>query len=293
MSKLVSHDQTGFIKNRLASDNIRRLLHIIHATKDILTPCAILSLDAEKAFDQLEWDYLWMVLNHFNLGQNFIHMVKTLYRDPSAVVITGSLTSTQFPISRSCRQGCPLSAILFVLFLEPLAQKIRQHPLIHPITFQNTSHQISLYCDDILLYIDNVSTSLAHLLEIFNEFSSYSGYKINWLKSAFLPLNSNINPTSFPSIIPRVEHFRYLGVEIYPSLNEIISKNYSGILNRVTSDLERWINFPISLQSRVSIIKAEILPRLNFFSAMLPLPPPPRYWENVHSQISKFIWKGN
>lgn len=55
MTKLVHHDQTGFIKT---SDNIRHLLHVIHAATDIASPCAILSLDAEKAFDQLEWDYL-------------------------------------------------------------------------------------------------------------------------------------------------------------------------------------------------------------------------------------------
>ena len=52
MTKLVHHDQTGFIKNRLASDNVRRLLHILDFAPDILTPCAAVSLDAEKAFEQ-------------------------------------------------------------------------------------------------------------------------------------------------------------------------------------------------------------------------------------------------
>lgn len=54
MTKLIHHDQTGFIKSRLASDNMRRLLHIIHAARDIESPCAVLSLDAEKACDRLE-----------------------------------------------------------------------------------------------------------------------------------------------------------------------------------------------------------------------------------------------
>lgn len=54
MTKLVHHDQTGFIKTRLASDSMRRLLHIIHAATDIDSPCAVLSLDVEKAFDRLE-----------------------------------------------------------------------------------------------------------------------------------------------------------------------------------------------------------------------------------------------
>lgn len=52
---LIHSDQTGFVKSRLASDNIRRLLHI---TQDNSSSCSILSLDAQKAFDKLEWEYL-------------------------------------------------------------------------------------------------------------------------------------------------------------------------------------------------------------------------------------------
>lgn len=56
MVTLIHSDQTGFVKSRLASDNIRRLLHIIDAAKDNSSTCSILSLDAQKAFDKLEWE---------------------------------------------------------------------------------------------------------------------------------------------------------------------------------------------------------------------------------------------
>lgn len=57
VTKLVHMDQTCFIRSRLLSDNMRRLLHIIHGASSMSVTTAVMSLDAMKAFDRLEWDY--------------------------------------------------------------------------------------------------------------------------------------------------------------------------------------------------------------------------------------------
>ncbi len=110
---LIKEDQTGFIKGRNASDNMRRLLHILDFADSHPTPCAVFSLDAEKAFDRLEWNYMWAVLQCFGFGEHFISMIKTLYHSPAASVITGNIISPSFPLQRGTRQGCPLSPLLF------------------------------------------------------------------------------------------------------------------------------------------------------------------------------------
>ena len=117
MTKLVHCDQTGFIKSRLAPDNIRRLLHIIDGVQSVSSPAVVLSLDAMKAFDCLEWPFLWSVLQCMGFGRLFIDMIKVLYKNPTDVVLTGRTSSPPFPISRGSRQGCPLSPFLFALSL--------------------------------------------------------------------------------------------------------------------------------------------------------------------------------
>ncbi len=105
-------------------DKKTSLISILDFADSHPTPRAVFSLDAEKAFDRLEWNYMWAVLQCFGFGEHFVSMIKTLYHSPAASVITGNIISFSFPLQRGTRQGCPLSPLLFCLSLEPLAQAI-------------------------------------------------------------------------------------------------------------------------------------------------------------------------
>ena len=100
---LTREDQTGFIKGRSSSFNVRRLLHIINICQTQEIDSMIISLDAEKAFDCVEWSYPFNVLHRLNLGDNFIRWVKLLYENPMAAVITNGCRSDNFPLHRSTR----------------------------------------------------------------------------------------------------------------------------------------------------------------------------------------------
>lgn len=88
--------------------------------------------------------------------------------------------------------------------------------------------------------------------------------------------------------IPVVCSFKYLGVSIQPSLNSLTYDNYNKVLKEIESDLKRWGMLPTSFQSRLSVIKMNILPRINFISSMIPLAPPGGYRKKLHSVVSTF-----
>jgi len=95
LPKLIDQDQVGFIQKRSSASN--SLLNVIHMATSSTEPSIVATLDAEKAFDRLEWPYLFKVLSKFGFGSYFINLVGTLYKKPQAKIITNGPISTAFP----------------------------------------------------------------------------------------------------------------------------------------------------------------------------------------------------
>ncbi len=112
-----------------------------------------------------------------------------------------------------------------------LAQAIRKSEV--SIKIHDHNHCISLYADDIILYLDHFDVSVSSVIKEFDNFSSLSGYKINWSKSALMPINNVKVNFSIPSFIPIKESFIYLGITIYKNIHKIARDNFNNILVKV------------------------------------------------------------
>ena len=86
-------------------------------------------------------------------------------------------------LPKETRQGCPLSPLLFNIVLEVLATAIREEKEIKGIQIEKKEVKLSLFADDMILYIENPKDTTRKLLEVINEFGKVAGYKINAQKS--------------------------------------------------------------------------------------------------------------
>lgn len=134
-------------------------------------PEALIALDAEKAFDRVEWIYLFFSLEKFGFGKNVVAWVKLLYTLPQAMVRTNSTNSDYFCLHRSTRQGCPLSPLLFAIAMEPLSIAFLD---IIGITRNGVELKLALYADDLLLLLSNLSRSIHAALAVLEEFGKFS-----------------------------------------------------------------------------------------------------------------------
>lgn len=293
LPSLIHHDQNGFIKNRQANYNIRRTLNIIHENKGS-HDSAILSLDAEKAFDSVEWPYLFKVLSLFGFGTDFTQWVKLLYSGPCAEIMTNNYISKPFNLHRGTRQGCPLSPLLFILSLEPFAISIRNHPIMKGIQLADVEHRIALFADDALLYLTNLEQSFSALTEEINRFGNSSGYKVNQTKSSVLFINKQerLHCTIQHPFLNASKGFKYLGIFITPNQNTLVSDNYQPVISKAKESLNRWSSLPLTMIGRINALKMNILPKFLYLFQSIPLSPPPEFFLNMKRTLTLFIWKG-
>lgn len=291
IESLVHKDQTGFIPNRYSFFNTRRVLDIMYYKFHSDSKHAIICLDAEKAFDQVEWGYLFGVLQRFGLGDLFISWVQLAYFNPTASVITNQEKSSPFLLERGTRQGCPLSPLLFALAIEPLAISIRENQSIRPISIGGVDHKISLYADDIAVFVADPEQSVPHLLDLINSFGNVSGYTINWQKSDLVALGADLEPAFVMSTQFKLSNtIKYLGIKITKNPNLLFKYNFLEILNSLKKDIENWRTLPISLIGRVNTVKMVLLPRFLYLFQNIPICIPKSFFRQIDSVILPFIW---
>ena len=135
-----------------------------------------------------------------------------------------------FPLRSGTRQGCPLSPPLFHIVLEVLASAITEEKEIKGIYIGKDEVKLSLFVDDMILYIENPKDSIRKLLEAISEFSKVAGYKINTQKSlAFLYTNNEKSEREIKESISftiATKRIKYLGINLPKETKELYTENY-------------------------------------------------------------------
>ena len=172
--------------------NIHKSINVIHHINKLNDKKhMIISIDAEKTFGKIQHPFMIKTLQKMGIEGTSLNIVKAIYDKPTANIILNGEKLKAFPLKSGRRQGCPLSPLLFNIALEILATVIREEKEIKGIQIGKEEVMISVFSDDVRLYIENLEDSIRKLLEIISEFSKVSRYKINTQKSfTFLYTNS-------------------------------------------------------------------------------------------------------
>ena len=178
----------------------------------------------------------------------YFNIIKAIYDKPTASVILNGENLKAFPLRSGTRQGCPLSPLLFNIVLEVLATAIREEKEIKRTQIGKEGVKLSLFADDIILYIENPKGANKQLLELSIEFGKVAEYKINAQKSlAFLYTNNEKSEREIKEIIPftfTTKGVKYLGINLPKEAKDLYSENYRTLMKEIKNDTDRWRDIP-------------------------------------------------
>ena len=289
ISEIVSPDQSGYIRGRYIGENIRNIYDIIQYSTITNIPGMVIALDFEKAFDSISWNFLFHTLECFKFGENFIKWIKLLYAQPECCVSNNGYHSAFFKLGRGIRQGCPISALLFLLVVEIMACHIRNNQSVKGIPLvDGNSIVISQLADDTTLFLSDIN-SLQNCLDFITTFSETSGLKLNTDKSEAFWIGSKVYSQEKPCGLKWTnEYIKCLGIWCGPDIEGAINKNFVEKLAALRRFINMWSSRNLSIKGRIAVLRSLVLPQILYPASVLYVPD----WvtEDVDSLFFKYIW---
>ena len=159
---LITSQQTAYVQNRCIREAGRLISDILDVSDKLNIDGYLVTVDIEKAFDSLDHEFLLVVLKKFGFGNYFIDWIKILTNQESCVINGGS-TTWYFKLEK----GDPISAYLFIIFLEIIFAMIKSNLNIKGLTIFNHNYLYTAYADDTTFFLNN-QKSIRKLMKTFD-----------------------------------------------------------------------------------------------------------------------------
>jgi hypothetical protein len=165
LNEMVSPNQSAFTKGRFTQDNfmlVQQTARFLHQRKQ---SHILFKLDISKAFDSVSWPFLLEVMQHLGFGQIWRDIISGLLGSASTKILVNGIPSDTILHQRGLWQGDPLSLMLFILAMDALGfvfAKAENDDLLQPLSTRMLHHRVSLYADDVVLFLSPVEGDIYH-----------------------------------------------------------------------------------------------------------------------------------
>ena len=189
LDQAISKEQTCGIPNCSIFSNLLTILELIYNSNTKNTQSYIVSIDQKKAFDKLDKEFLYKIMERLGYSKTFINFIKKIYQNTESMICNNGFLSSPFPLTRGVRQGCPLSLLLYIINGEVINLNVKSNTKIvgYPIPNQKQYLKLSQYADDTNFFV-LTEESITQILLFFRKYEIATGATINLYKTKMMTL---------------------------------------------------------------------------------------------------------
>ncbi len=245
--------QTAYLPGKQIQDNLR----LINIVKEKAPESLIVALDAKKAFDSINHEYIRRTLSEYGLF-NFVQVFDLLYHNQKVdIAINGDIIEG-YNIKNGVKQGDSLSCILFILCMDPLIRNIEMNAKIERVEHENLMFpKIVAYADDITC-MTTTSRSIKHIFKEYEKLSKASNLLLNADKTVILDDRVNSHVIKYMGQIFEVNSSKRVkinGITFVTDDNVMREINYENLKTKIVNILTSWQTRQLSFLGRILIYK--------------------------------------
>ncbi|KAL4018288.1 hypothetical protein IC575_021879 [Cucumis melo] len=295
LPSFISSNQSAFIPGRSIIENIllcQELVGGYHLNSG--KPRCTLKVDLQKAYDSVNWDFLFGLLIAIGTPLKFVSWIRACVTSPMfSIMINGSLEGF-FHGRKGVRQGDPLSTFLFVMVMEVLSRMLNKIP--QSFHFHHRCEKVKLthltFADDLMIFCAANEPSIRFIRECLQKFGELSGLFANPRKSSiFVAGVNNENASHLATCMGFVRgnlSVRYLGLPLLAG--RLRSNDYAPLIQRITSRIRSWTARVLSFAGRLQLVHSVLRSFQVYWASVFVLP------AYVHNEVDKilrsYLWRG-
>ena len=297
LGDIISDSQMGYVPGRDINFNNRLLRTALNHCDTSKLDYVLMSLDAQKAYDSVDHEYISNTLAAYGFPKEFITVVNVLHKNLLAQVQVNGFLSESFSIQRGVKQGDALSCALFILAIDPLIRNIESNPNVPALTLNNDCVIKTLaYADDIAIVTENSDVFINEAFSEYMKLTLMSGLTLNANKTEILNLcesqkqSSSVFYLNNPLDILHKSETTICGNLLSRDQARCYEVNITQKIVKLSNQLNKWKNRNLTINGKMIILKTFAISQLIFTSQFQVIRP--KDVRRIEHLCYSFVWNG-